>query len=144
MTKPLPAVAPNTWDELREPMITPHGFREYDARWRFPDDINLPGITALGLGIGTQMIESGVPPRIAVGNDYRSYSLSIKNALSIGLMQAGIEVLDIGPCITPMAYFAQFHLDCAVAMVTASHNPNGLEQPQTGSHKLAEARTVSH
>ncbi|MEC9432364.1 MAG: phosphomannomutase/phosphoglucomutase [Pseudomonadota bacterium] len=135
MTKPLPAVAPNTWDELREPMITPTGFREYDARWRFPDDINLPGITALGLGIGTQMKESGVAPRIAVGNDYRSYSLSIKNALSIGLMQAGIEVLDIGPCITPMAYFAQFHLDCAVAMVTASHNPNGWTGVKMGFHR---------
>ena len=125
MPKPLPAVAANTWDELREPMIVPTGFREYDARWRFPEEINLPGMTALGLGLGTQMHEAGVPLRIAVGNDYRSYSLSIKNALMLGLMQAGIEVLDIGPAVSPMAYFAQFHLDAAVAMVTASHNPNG-------------------
>ena len=27
-------------------MIAPTGFREYDARWKYPDDINLPGITA--------------------------------------------------------------------------------------------------
>ena len=72
MPKPLPAVAANTWDELREPMIVPTGFREYDARWRFPEEINLPGMTALGLGLGTQMHEAGVPLRIAVGNDYRS------------------------------------------------------------------------
>jgi phosphomannomutase/phosphoglucomutase len=107
-------------------MITPTGFREYDARWKYPDDINLPGITALGMGLGTQMHEAGIDPVIAVGNDYREYSLTVKNALMLGLMQAGIKVRDIGPALSPMAYFSQFHLDApAVAMVTASHNPNG-------------------
>ncbi len=126
MTKPQYKVSQNTWDFLLEPMITPTGFREYDARWKYPDDINLPGITALGMGLGTQMYENGIEPVIAVGNDYREYSLAIKNALMLGLMQAGIHVKDIGPAVSPMAYFAQFHLDApAVAMVTASHNPNG-------------------
>ena len=84
-------------------MITPTGFREYDARWKHPDAINLPGITALGLGLGTQMHMRGIEPVIAVGNDYREYSLSIKNALMLGLMQAGIHVKDIGPALSPMA-----------------------------------------
>ncbi|MDF1716697.1 MAG: phosphomannomutase/phosphoglucomutase [Antarcticimicrobium sp.] len=126
MTRPLYEVTPNTWDFLKLPMITPTGFREYDARWKYPDEINLPGVTALGLGLGTQMRRRGIKPEIAVGNDYRDYSLAIKNALMLGLMQAGIHVKDIGPALSPMAYFAQFHLDVpAVAMVTASHNPNG-------------------
>ncbi len=126
MTRPRATVTQNTWDFLREPMITPTGFREYDARWKYPDEINLPGITALGMGLGTQMFEAGIEPVIAVGNDYRDYSLTIKNALMLGLVQAGICVKDIGPAVSPMAYFAQFHLDApAVAMVTASHNPNG-------------------
>ena len=126
MTKPAATVTPNTWEFLRDPMITPTGFREYDARWKYPDEINLPGMTALGLGIGTQMHKRGVEPVIAVGNDYRDYSLTIKNALIVGLMQAGVKVKDIGPCITPMAYFSSFHLGVpGVAMVTASHNPNG-------------------
>ena len=126
MSKPHPASTPNTWEFLRDAMITPTGFREYDARWKYPDEINLPGITALGLGIGTQMFLRGIEPVIAVGNDYRDYSLSIKNALILGLMQAGVAVKDIGPALSPMAYFSQFHLDVpAVAMVTASHNPNG-------------------
>jgi phosphomannomutase/phosphoglucomutase len=86
---PHAAVAPNTWAFLSEPMIAPTGFREYDARWRYPDDINLPGVTALGLGLGTQMHERSLRPEIAVGNDYRDYSLAIKNALTLGLMQAG-------------------------------------------------------
>jgi phosphomannomutase/phosphoglucomutase len=135
MQEPLPEVARNTWAELRDPMINPAGFREYDARWRFPEDINLVGIQALGFGLGAQMHEAGAPPRIAVANDYRAYSLSIKHALSLGLMQAGVEVLDIGPAITPMAYYAQFHLDCAVAMVTASHNPNGWTGVKMGFHR---------
>jgi len=124
--KPISEVTPNTWEFLRDPMIKPTGFREYDARWLYPDEINLPGMTALGLGIGTQMRKRGVEPVIAVGNDYRDYSLAIKNALVVGLLQAGIQVKDIGPCITPMAYFSSFHLGVpGVAMVTASHNPHG-------------------
>ena len=78
-------------------MITPTGFREYDARWQYPVAINLLGIMALGLG--TQMQKRGIEPVIAVGNDYREYSLSIKNALMLGLMQAGIRVKDIGPAL---------------------------------------------
>jgi phosphomannomutase / phosphoglucomutase len=151
MTKPAATVTQNTWEFLRDPMITPTGFREYDARWKYPDEINLPGITALGLGLGTQMQRRGIPPVIAVGNDYRDYSLSIKNALIVGLVQAGIHVRDIGPALSPMAYFSQFHLDApAVAMVTASHNPNGwtgvkmgFERPLThGPDEMSELRDI--
>ncbi|MEP5153937.1 phosphomannomutase/phosphoglucomutase [Planktotalea sp.] len=151
MTKPAPTVSQNTWEFLRDAMIAPTGFREYDARWKFPDDINLPGITALGLGLGTQMQRRGIEPVIAVGNDYREYSLSVKNALMLGLMQAGIHVKDIGPAVSPMAYFAQFHLDApAVAMITASHNPNGwtgvkmgFERPLTHGHEeMSELRDI--
>ncbi len=149
--KPAKLVTQNSWEFLRDPMIVPTGFREYDARWKYPDDINLPGITALGLGLGTQMHRRGIRPEIAVGNDYRDYSLSIKNALMLGLMQAGIHVRDIGPALSPMAYFSQFHLDVpAVAMVTASHNPNGwtgvkmgFDRPLThGPDEMAELRDI--
>ena len=151
MHPPFSTVSENTWSFLRDAMIAPTGFREYDARWKYPQEINLPGITALGLGIGTQMHRRGIKPVISVGNDYRDYSLSIKNALIIGLMQAGIHVKDIGPALSPMAYFAQFHLDVpAVAMVTASHNPNGwtgvkmgFERPLThGPEEMGELKYI--
>ena len=32
------------------------GFREYDARWLYPKDIDLEGIEELGKGLGTQVI----------------------------------------------------------------------------------------
>ena len=151
MTRPLTQSVPNSWAFMRDPMIAPSGFREYDARWKYPDDINLPGVTALGLGLGTQMQARGLEPVIAVGNDYRDYSMAIKQALMLGLIQAGIHVKDIGPALSPMAYFAQFHLDTpAVAMVTASHNPNGwtgvkmgFERPLThGPEEMAELRDI--
>ncbi len=131
--KPSPAIASNTIEFETQPLVKPTGFREYDARWWFglpseekPSELNLYGVQALGEGLGTLMFERGVDPKIAVGHDFRHYSLGIKQALMLGLVNAGIEVLDIGLALSPMAYFAQFHLDAAgVAMVTASHNKNG-------------------
>ena len=60
--------------------IDPYGFREYDARWVYEKDINANGITNLGKGFGTQIIEHTKldNPRVIVGHDYRSYSEEIK------------------------------------------------------------------
>jgi phosphomannomutase / phosphoglucomutase len=131
--KPLTSLAPNTREFESNALVKATGFREYDARWWFghpasdkAPEINLMGIQALGLGIGTYLKERGVERRIVVGHDFRGYSSSIKLALIAGLMGAGCQVVDIGLALSPMAYFAQFALDIpAVAMVTASHNDNG-------------------
>ena len=123
--KPRADLAPMTVAYENEPLIKPTGFREYDARWLFGSELNLIGVQALGLGLGTYLAELG-ERRIVVGHDFRSYSLSIKQSLILGLVSAGCEVLDIGMAVTPMAYFAQFDLEApCVAMVTASHNENG-------------------
>ena len=51
-------------------------------------------------------------------------------------MTGGMEVLDIGLALSPMAYYAQFDLDAAcVAMVTASHNENGWTGVKMGSQR---------
>jgi phosphomannomutase/phosphoglucomutase len=124
--KPRADLKPNTPEFEMQAQVVATGFREYDARWRFPEEINALGFQALGLGLGTLLAERGVPLKIVVGHDYRSYSLALKQALTLGLMSAGCEVFDIGLALSPTAYFAQFALDCpAVAMVTASHNENG-------------------
>jgi len=108
--------------------INPYGFREYDARWLYEKDINLPGITNLGKGFGSQIIKhtNSKNPRVIVGHDYRSYSEEIKTALKKGLISTGCFVEDVGLSLSPMVYFAQFNLNAdAVAIVTASHNENG-------------------
>jgi phosphomannomutase/phosphoglucomutase len=124
--KPKPAIAPNSYEYEAIPLVKPTGFREYDARWLLEKEINLLGVQALGLGMATLFHELGVRPDIVVGHDYRAYSFSVKAALTGGLMAGGMRVHDIGLALSPMAYFAQFELDCpCVAMVTASHNDNG-------------------
>jgi len=110
-----------------EPRINPFGFREYDARWLYPKDVNKEGIKNVGRGFGTQIISRiNKAPRVIVGHDYRSYSEEIKKKLIEGLIDSGCNVEDIGLALSPTSYFAQFHLEAdAVAMVTASHNENG-------------------
>src|SRR5215475_8498272 len=104
---PQHALKPNTPEFETEPLITPNGFREYDARWLFEKEINLVGIQALGLALGTYFHERGIEPKVVVGHDFRAYSLSIKQALMLGLMSAGCAVHDIGLALSPVAYFAQ-------------------------------------
>lgn len=149
---------PNSFEFETEPLVKPTGFREYDARWWFghpgsekSPELNLVGVQALGMGLGTLIRRLGAGPRIVVGHDFRSYSLGIKLALAQGLMAAGAHVKDIGLALSPMAYFAQFDLDCpSVAMVTASHNENGwtgvkmgCERPLTfGPDEMASLRDI--
>lgn len=131
--KPVASLQPNTAAFEVTPLVKPTGFREYDARWWFgvageakAPELNLMGVTALGMGIGTLLGELGVARDIVVGHDYRAYSGAIKTALINGLVASGCRVRDIGLAVTPMAYYAQFALDVpAVAQVTASHNENG-------------------
>jgi len=129
------------------PHINPLGFREYDARWLYPKDINLDGIKNIGLGFGTQIkkktnfgtqivSKKNKNPRVIVGHDYRSYSEKIKKKLIDGLVETGCNVEDIGLCLSPTAYFAQLNLNTdAVAMVTASHNENGWTGIKMGIEK---------
>lgn len=131
--KPASELSPNTYAFETTALVKPTGFREYDARWWFghpasdkAPELNLIGIQALGMGIGTMIGRRGIDRGIVVGHDFRSYSLSIKLALVQGLMSAGMHVKDVGLALSPMAYFGQFELDVpSVAMVTASHNENG-------------------
>ncbi|MDE2181628.1 MAG: phosphomannomutase/phosphoglucomutase [Alphaproteobacteria bacterium] len=135
MMKPRSDLKPNTFDNENTPLVTANGFREYDARWLFGKELNLLGVQALGLGLGTYFREVGAT-KVVTGHDYRSYSLSIKQALTLGLLNAGCEVLDIGLATTPACYYAQFALDApAVAMVTASHNENGWTGVKMGANK---------
>ena len=118
--------------------IQKNGFREYDARWLYPNDINLKGIEQLGKGLGTQIVKktNKVNPRVVVGHDYRSYSEEVKTALKKGLISTGCNIEDIGLSLTPTVYFAQFKLNSdAIAMVTASHNENGWTGVKMGIEK---------
>lgn len=143
MKTPQTDLKANTYEFETTPLVKATGFREYDARWWFggpqykkAPELNFLGVQALGFGLGTMIREMGIAPRIVTGHDYRSYSLSIKQALTLGLLEAGFEVHDIGLALSPVAYFAQFALDIpCVAMVTASHNENGWTGVKMGANR---------
>ncbi|NQX79411.1 MAG: phosphomannomutase/phosphoglucomutase [Hyphomicrobiaceae bacterium] len=141
----------NTAEYERVPLIKRTGFREYDARWLYPQEINLMGLQAVGMGLTMLFDRRGVPKRFIVGHDFRSYSASVKQALMCGLLAGGGEVYDIGLALSPMAYYAQFSLNVeGVAMVTASHNENGwtgikmgMERPLTfGIDEISELKSI--
>jgi phosphomannomutase/phosphoglucomutase len=117
-------------------MVKPTGFREYDARWLLGKEINLMGVQALGMGLGTLIHRA----RRAAGHRHRArfprlFGVGEDVAVS-GLLAAGCKVHDIGLASTPMAYFAQFDLDVpCVAMVTASHNDNGWTGVKMGANR---------
>ena len=116
--------------------IDPLGFREYDARWLFPESINELGIESVGKGFGTQIISQIKNPTVIVGHDYRSYSEKVKKNFIKGLLSTGCNVKDIGLCLSPTVYFSQFKLKSdAVAMITASHNENGWTGIKMGIEK---------
>ena len=113
-------------------------FKAYDARGRVPDELN----EDIAWRIGRAYAAFTSAKRVAVGYDIRHSSPAIKNALTQGLVDSGVEVLDIGRGGTEMVYFATFNyeLDGGI-MVTASHNPpdyNGLKFVHKQARPISE------
>ncbi len=120
----------------KDKKINPLGFREYDARWLYPKNINDLGIESVGKGFGTQVKKKIKNPNVIVGYDYRSYSEKVKENFVKGLLSTGYNVHDIGLCLSPTVYFSQFKLNSdAIAMITASHNENGWTGIKMGIEK---------
>ncbi len=120
------ALRQNSFDYFERVLITENGFREYDVRWILGKEINPNGFCRLGRAYGTFVQRSMNETRVVVGHDFRSYSQDLLRSFTVGLLSAGIEVIDIGLALTPMVYFAQHRFDVrGAAMVTASHNENG-------------------
>ena len=53
----------------------------------------------------------------------RNSSESLAGAFATGVMDQGLNIVDIGLASTDMCYFASGHFDFPAAIVTASHNP---------------------
>ncbi|WP_407278732.1 phosphomannomutase [Aromatoleum evansii] len=97
-------------------------FKAYDIRGKVPDELNADIAYRIGRAL---VVELGAGT-IVVGRDMRLESPMLAEALTLGLTEAGADVIDIGLCGTEEVYFATSHerADGGV-MVTASHNPKG-------------------
>ena len=116
----------NSFDYFEKTLMTDNGFREYDVRWLLGSEINQNGFVVLGKAYGTFARKKLNETRVVVGHDFRSYSQDLSRSLIVGLLSAGMHVIDVGLSITPMVYFGQYLYGTkAGVIVTASHNENG-------------------
>jgi phosphomannomutase len=124
-------------------------FKAYDVRGRIPDELNPDAVYRIGRAYAAWL----KPRKVAVGRDIRQSSEEFANALTSGLTESGVDVVDIGLCGTECVYFAtaSLGLDGGI-MVTASHNPsdyNGLKfvreqaKPVSGDTGLQEIRALA-
>lgn len=95
-------------------------FKAYDIRGTYPDQIDEQLADRLGDAFARFL---GAGP-VAVGRDMRTMAPSVQEAVMQGVQRAGSDVIDMGLCSTPMAYFGIGHLGAAGGLnTTASHNP---------------------
>jgi phosphomannomutase len=124
-------------------------FKAYDVRGRIPEELNPESAYAIGRAYAEWL----KPGRVAVGRDIRLSSAELAEALTRGLTDSGVDVVDIGLCGTEGVYFATFsqQLDGGI-MVTASHNPpdyNGMKfvreqsKPVSGDTGLQDIRKLA-
>ena len=112
-------------------------FKAYDARGKVPSELN----EDIAYRVGRAYAEFIKPNQVAIGRDARLSSDSLFEALSRGLTDSGVDVLDLGLCGTEAVYFAAFHqqLDGGI-MITASHNPvdyNGFKFVGQGARPIS-------
>ena len=103
--------------------MNPEVFREYDVRGVVNRDLNPDVVYLLGRAIGTYAMRHNVR-QMTLGRDCRLSSEAYQDAVSRGIMAAGVDIIDIGLCATPMLYFSIRHLGVdGGVMITGSHNP---------------------
>ncbi len=114
--------------------LTASIFKAYDIRGIVPSTVNHEMAEALGRAFGHQAWAEGERV-VAVGRDGRLSGPGLSAALIGGLVQAGLQVIDVGVCTTPMLYFAASTLCRSGIQITGSHNPkdyNGFKMVLAG------------
>jgi phosphomannomutase len=112
-------------------------FKAYDLRGRIPTELNVDIAYRVARGYASFLS----PKRVCVGRDIRLSSAELADAVIRGLVDSGVDVVDIGLCGTEGVYFATFFLGLdGGIMVTASHNPpdyNGMKFVREGSRPIS-------
>ena len=97
-------------------------FREYDIRGIVETDLTPDVVEKIGRAYATLARERGVK-KVSVGRDGRLTSPDLRTQLIAGLTGAGVDVVDLGLCATPLLYFSLFHREVdGGIMITGSHN----------------------
>ncbi|MAE93739.1 MAG: phosphomannomutase/phosphoglucomutase [Deltaproteobacteria bacterium] len=95
-------------------------FKAYDIRGVVPDDLGPDDAYAIGRATAHFLGADS----LAIGYDARTSSPSLLEALTRGVLDEGVSVIDLGLVATPMLYYAVDELGAGGGiMLTASHNP---------------------
>ena len=112
-------------------------FKAYDIRGQLGVELN----EDIAYRIGRAYAQFLDAKQVVIGGDIRLSTESLKQALARGLMDSGVDVLDLGMTGTEEIYFASFHLDVDGGIeVTASHNPinfNGMKLVGRGARPIS-------
>jgi len=110
-------------------------FKAYDIRGTVPDLIDARFARALGVALAARAREQGVQT-LVVGRDGRLSSEMLSVALQEGMLEGGVDTLDIGMVPTPLVYFAANVMQTGSGVaITGSHNPpkyNGFKMMMGG------------
>jgi len=99
-------------------------FREYDIRGIAGKDLTEEAATAIARAYAAFLAERGARGALAIGRDNRPSGVALHRALVGGLLESGVDVVDIGVVPTPVAYWSQHKLDVVGGIqITGSHNP---------------------
>ncbi len=99
-------------------------FREYDIRGIYPDELNENNAYIIGKSYGSIIQEKYQKRVCVIGQDNRSSSEALTANLVKGLLESGVDVINLGLCTTPMFIYATLKTNTIFGiMVTASHNP---------------------
>ena len=102
--------------------INPHIFREYDIRAIAEEELSNDVCYTIGRSFGS-FVKEKQNEKVLVGHDNRMSSPRISACIIQGLLESGIDVIDLGLITTPIMYFAKRYYDIpACIMITASHN----------------------
>jgi phosphomannomutase/phosphoglucomutase len=99
-------------------------FREYDIRGVSGKDLTPDVAHIVARAYAAFLEEQNVRGTIAVGRDNRPSGDGLHDAFVAGLLESGIDIVDVGIVPTPLAYWAQHNLGVAGGVqITGSHNP---------------------
>ena len=99
-------------------------FKAYDVRGTVPDQFDADGARAIG-GAFARFVAAEGETSIVVGHDMRPEGGEFSAAFGDGVLEHGVDVVDVGLCATDMMYYASGVLEMPGAVFTASHNPAG-------------------
>jgi len=103
--------------------FNPYVFREYDIRGKVVEDFSNEFVQDLGRAFGSFVKVRG-GKEITLSGDIRLTTPVLKENFKIGVLETGIDVIDIGIVPTPVNYYSMWKLEVAAAVqITGSHNP---------------------